>query len=587
VHAPFLARFPLAPSRPVVEEKPQDADEIAKNLQALKAKLKGSPAGAKKGGAGGGGSKAGSGAASPGGSSGAETPTKRTKSAGSKVMRKWGDSSSSITDSDMAALDFSSPPPPTSSLSPPADSANLDELVSKEAMGTRGKDGLYDVADLDTEEEDDDDEEGLDGLGAGKEDDVDAMIIKALAKSRLKTAAAAAKSSSSLFKRSPLNPDADEDVAKASSSSSSTMSSFFSRLTGSKVLTKEDLAPVLEAMEKHLMGKNVAKEIAEKMCEGVEKSLVGKKLAGFGSTSSSPRLLFPSCPLPFLDFTARKRRANRLRASCWFHGLTGVKAEVRTSLSQSITRILTPKSSTDILLEIKRKQQLHLSNLALSPTTTTTTTSSSSPTPTDPYKMVFIGVNGVGKSTNLSKVCFWLLQNGLRVLIAACDTFRSGAVEQLRVHVRNLGLLGDKATTGTDGEGEGKGKVELFERGYGKDSAGIAKEAIAYGSLLAGLYIPSRSSDGVPPPPFSLSRVLADDPSVFLPSFLPFTLSQPKRTPLTSSSSTPPAGCKTTSRSCARSPSSSPSTNPIRSSLLAKPSSGTRPSISSASLTGA
>jgi len=33
---------------------------------------------------------------------------------------------------------------------------------------------------------------------------------------------------------------------------------------------------------------------------------------------------------------------------------------------------------------------------------------------------------------------FWLLQNKLRVLIAACDTFRSGAVEQLRVHVRNL-----------------------------------------------------------------------------------------------------------------------------------------------------
>jgi hypothetical protein len=38
---------------------------------------------------------------------------------------------------------------------------------------------------------------------------------------------------------------------------------------------------------------------------------------------------------------------------------------------------------------------------------------------------------------NLSKTCFWLLQNGLKVLIATCDTFRSGAVEQLKVHVRN------------------------------------------------------------------------------------------------------------------------------------------------------
>ncbi|CAG8494396.1 17261_t:CDS:10, partial [Funneliformis caledonium] len=71
-------------------------------------------------------------------------------------------------------------------------------------------------------------------------------------------------------------------------------------------------------------------------------------------------------------------------------------------------------------------------------------------------------------STNLSKTCFWLLQNGLKVLIAACDTFRSGAVEQLRVHVRNLNALGQNST------------VELYERGYGKDAAGIAKDAVNY-----------------------------------------------------------------------------------------------------------
>lgn len=85
-----------------------------------------------------------------------------------------------------------------------------------------------------------------------------------------------------------------------------------------------------------------------------------------------------------------------------------------------------------------------------------------------PFSIVFVGVNGVGKSTNLSKVCFWLLQNKLKVLIAACDTFRSGAVEQLRTHVNNLNLLG----TGVN--------VELFERGYGKDSASIAREALRY-----------------------------------------------------------------------------------------------------------
>jgi signal recognition particle receptor subunit alpha len=83
-----------------------------------------------------------------------------------------------------------------------------------------------------------------------------------------------------------------------------------------------------------------------------------------------------------------------------------------------------------------------------------------------------VGVNGVGKSTSLGKVAFWLLQNNLRVLVAACDTFRSGAVEQLRVHVRNLGMLNNN--------NEGGEKIELYEKGYGKDAAGIAKEAIAY-----------------------------------------------------------------------------------------------------------
>lgn len=167
----------------------------------------------------------------------------------------------------------------------------------------------------------------------------------------------------------------------------------------------------------------------------------------------------------------------------------GVKAEVRAALSESITRILTPKTSTDILLDIKRKQALALS----SPLTNTASSTSAAAAPplTDPYKMVFVGVNGVGKSTNLSKVCFWLLQNGLRVLIAACDTFRSGAVEQLRVHVRNLSLLGEAKEEGDQGKEGGKIKVELFERGYGKDSAGIAKEAIAYGS--SGLHsLPAR-----------------------------------------------------------------------------------------------
>lgn len=137
---------------------------------------------------------------------------------------------------------------------------------------------------------------------------------------------------------------------------------------------------------------------------------------------------------------------------------------MKQSLEVAVKRILTPRTSTDILAEIYsiRNNQKR------------------------PYSIVFIGVNGVGntyiiffnivsgKSTNLSKTCFWLLQNKLRVLIAACDTFRSGAVEQLRVHVRNLQTLVQQTS------GINQDQVALFEKGYGKDAAAIAKEALIY-----------------------------------------------------------------------------------------------------------
>jgi signal recognition particle GTPase len=49
-----------------------------------------------------------------------------------------------------------------------------------------------------------------------------------------------------------------------------------------------------------------------------------------------------------------------------------------------------------------------------------------------PYVIVFCGVNGVGKSTNLAKIAYWLGGHGVKVMIAACDTFRAGAWERVR-----------------------------------------------------------------------------------------------------------------------------------------------------------
>eukprot|EP01128_Nolandella_sp_AFSM9_P008875 TRINITY_DN5533_c0_g1_i1.p1 TRINITY_DN5533_c0_g1~~TRINITY_DN5533_c0_g1_i1.p1 ORF type:complete len:582 (+),score=153.78 TRINITY_DN5533_c0_g1_i1:60-1805(+) len=111
---------------------------------------------------------------------------------------------------------------------------------------------------------------------------------------------------------------------------------------------------------------------------------------------------------------------------------------VKAAMEEALTKILTPKRSIDVLRDARAKSN-------------------------KPFVITFVGVNGVGKSTSLAKVCSWLLQNKMKVLIAACDTFRSGAVEQLQVHARRLG-------------------VEVYHRGYGKDAAAVAGEAIKVAS---------------------------------------------------------------------------------------------------------
>uniref|UniRef100_A0A8C0FR69 SRP receptor subunit alpha n=1 Tax=Bubo bubo TaxID=30461 RepID=A0A8C0FR69_BUBBB len=81
---------------------------------------------------------------------------------------------------------------------------------------------------------------------------------------------------------------------------------------------------------------------------------------------------------------------------------------------------------------------------------------------------------GTSGSAGSGLISFWLIENGFSVLIAACDTFRAGAVEQLRTHTRRLNTLHPPESHG------GRTMVQLYEKGYGKDAAGIAMEAISY-----------------------------------------------------------------------------------------------------------
>ena len=244
-----------------------------------------------------------------------DTPTKSKKAAKAKTGRKWGDEAPS--ESDMASLDFSYVQ--VDSPSSERTYTDISALVDQASLGTRTSEGMYEVKDWE--------------FGTTS------------------TATTA---------------------APANTSNLGTLGSLFSRLTGAKTLTQADLAPVLEGMKQHLMKKNVAKEIAEKVVEGVGEDLVGRRITGWGGTNTA----------------------------------------VRNALSAALTRILTPKTSTDLLLSIRTKLSEGQSSMI------------GGTGKKEPYSIVFVGVNGVGKSTNLSKVCFWLVQNGMRVLIAACDTFR-------------------------------------------------------------------------------------------------------------------------------------------------------------------
>ena len=57
-----------------------------------------------------------------------------------------------------------------------------------------------------------------------------------------------------------------------------------------------------------------------------------------------------------------------------------------------------------------------------------------------PHIIMFVGVNGVGKTTVIGKIAKRLKADGKKVLIAACDTFRAGAVEQLEKWSENSGV---------------------------------------------------------------------------------------------------------------------------------------------------
>ena len=69
---------------------------------------------------------------------------------------------------------------------------------------------------------------------------------------------------------------------------------------------------------------------------------------------------------------------------------------------------------------------------------------------TKPSVILVIGVNGVGKTTSIAKIAHRLKENGKHVMLAAADTFRAAAIDQLQIWADRVGVEIIKHTEGSD-----------------------------------------------------------------------------------------------------------------------------------------
>ena len=78
-----------------------------------------------------------------------------------------------------------------------------------------------------------------------------------------------------------------------------------------------------------------------------------------------------------------------------------------------------------------------------------------------PAIILFVGVNGTGKTSSIAKVGHLLLRKGFSVIVAAADTYRTGSIEQIEEHARRIG-------------------IKTIKHDYGADAAAVAFDAVNY-----------------------------------------------------------------------------------------------------------
>ena len=163
-------------------------------------------------------------------------------------------------------------------------------------------------------------------------------------------------------------------------------------------LKAEKLRPILSNFKLNLIENDVAVEVADHVCKELEKRLDGVQI---------------------------KRLEDR-------------KEIVRKNLHEILLSILTTDKMISLLEQVKEKRRAN-----------------------EPYVIVFVGINGTGKTTSIAKVANLLMKKGHSVILACSDTYRAGSIEQLEEHAKRLG-------------------VRMIKHRYGADPAAVAYDAIAH-----------------------------------------------------------------------------------------------------------
>jgi len=79
----------------------------------------------------------------------------------------------------------------------------------------------------------------------------------------------------------------------------------------------------------------------------------------------------------------------------------------------------------------------------------------------EPFKILFLGINGTGKTTTVAKFANFMKKNGFSVVIAAGDTHRAGAIEQVTEHANRI-------------------SAKVVAQRYGADPAAVARDGVLY-----------------------------------------------------------------------------------------------------------